>query len=68
MNWELGIDTDVGEFVTSSVLSRHNETLKRQMDQHYSPRTDQCYSGQMDELCVTTQLYLENKGEYILEA
>ena len=37
-------------------------------DQHYSPRTDQCYSGQMDELCVTTQLYLENKGEYILEA
>ena len=57
MNWELGIDTDVGEFVTSSVLSRHNETLKRQMDQHYSPRTDQCYSS------VLQLFYLESEGK-----
>ena len=57
MNWELGIDTDVREFVTSSVLSRHNETLKRQMDQHYSPRTDQCYSS------VLQLFYLESEGK-----
>ena len=28
MNWEIGTDKDVGEFVISSVLSRHNKNLK----------------------------------------
>ena len=43
-----------GEFVISSVLSRHNKKLKRQMDSV----TALCYSS----------AYLESKGKYILEA
>ena len=47
------------ECVISSVLSCHNKNLKRWMDQHYSPRMDQCYSSVL--------LYLKSKGKYILE-
>ena len=46
-----------GEFVISSVLSQHNENLKRQTSVTPLRRTS-----------VTAQFYLSSKGTYILEA
>ena len=61
-----------GECVISSVLSRHHKNLKRRTLKPsdrlcLSSRTDQCYSSVL-QLRVTAQLYLENKGKYILKA
>ena len=36
-----------GEFVISSVLSHHNETLKQRTDQFYSYQMDWCYSSML---------------------
>ena len=51
----------LGECVISSVLSHHNEYLKRWASVTAIGQT-------MSQLYVTAQFYLENKGKYILEA
>ena len=50
-----------GEYVVSSVPSHHNKNLKRWT-------SVAALDGPVLPLRVTAQFYLENKGEYILEA